>query len=640
MDISRIIKRYQYVSFDVFDTLIKRSFAQPQDLFLLIQQYCTDEKLNISCQFAEKRKAAELRANEKTGRTAQLHEIYDELRLDLGDNADRLMALEIQMELDSCIPNPQCVSWLNQCVAAGKTVVLISDMYLPAQIIAKMLEKCGIREYKTLFVSCEFGTRKRDGSLFRTVLQELHIRSNQLVHIGDNWRSDFITPLSMGIKAIKVENDQQRLAETPGNIDSRDRLAYRTLKACIRNCSYGMTEYERQGCEILGPMLYGFMQWLARQMRQDGVSDVYFMSRDGYIMQHAFDELKINNINAHYLYCSRRAYQVPLLWRHSKFEEVIQPFLHADRMTLRSFLLRIGLEPDKYAEVVKSFGLNLDHVYEKGAFYHSKEIMDFYGAIRADAEKNSKEEYDSLRSYLCALQMPKKIAVVDIGYHGTMQKALMELIREEHWDIEVMGYYVGISPDAGLVRTGEIRAKGYLYDLDSGASHWEQTQKGIALFELQFLAPHGSVKRFTLQNGISEPVFDEFEYVDSENQKIHEMAIIREYQAGALSFVKYMASVIPNGIRVDPEIAVFAFEQLLTQPTFEQARLWGDFRIVNYTYSYLAAPQRLPYYLLHPKQFRKEFLECYWKIGFMRRLFRVPLPYNRIYTMLKGFYRK
>lgn len=641
MNIPQIIDRYQYISFDVFNTLINRSFAQPYDLFLVMQQYCTDEKMDIPDHFAEKRKEAELRINEKIGRPARLQEVYDELRQELGDNTDRLMTLEIRMELDSCTPNPQCVGWFNQCIAAGKFVVLISDMYLPAQIIAKMLEKCGIHGYRRLFVSCEFGTRKRDGSLFRTVLNELHIHSGELIHIGDNSQSDFFAPLAMGIMAVKVGNDQRRMCKTPYGIDSKNKLIYRTLRACIRNCSYGMTEYEKQGCKIFGPLLYGFTQWLVRQLQMDGINDVYFMSRDGYMIKRAFDELKNDNINTHYLYCSRRAYQVPLLWRYSKFEEVIKPFQHADRMTLRSFLLRIGLDPSMYVEVANRLGLDFDYVYEKRTFYSSKEIINFYNIIRTDAEENSKREYDTLCSYLCALQMPKKIAVVDIGYHGTMQRALIELIKEKQWDIEVVGYYVGVSPDAVYVRTGELRAKGYLYDLDFGSDRWEQIEKGVALFELQFLASHGSVIRFILQNGVSVPELDEFEYENSTNQIVNEMEIIKEYQSGAISFVKYMFSVMPlNAIHVSPEVAIYAFEQMQTRPTFEQAQLWGNFRFVNYTYSYLAVPRHLTYYLLHPKQFRKEFLVCNWKIGFMRRLFRVPLPYDRIYMTLKNIYKK
>ena len=209
LNLDLFLKKYDYISFDVFDTLIKRSVAMPTDLFFLIEQYCKNTGMNIPSSFAKKRREAEQRASEKKGIAVGLEDIYNELRGDYGAATDELKELELRFELDGCKPNPPCAELLHRCVEAGKIVVLISDMYLPSAFIGKMLEKCHIRGYKKLYVSCEMGARKGDGSLFRDVIKELDIHPEQLFHIGDNWKGDFLRPISIGIKAAHIDRGQR-----------------------------------------------------------------------------------------------------------------------------------------------------------------------------------------------------------------------------------------------------------------------------------------------------------------------------------------------------------------------------------------------------------------------------------------------
>ena len=372
------IPKSKYVSFDVFDTLIKRSVARPVDLFLLMEDHLGKVHPGVPADFAKKRREAELQANRKTGRQVELRRIYDELRGEYGLYTDEMMAMEVQLELSGCQPNLQCVELLDRCAAAGKTVILISDMYLPSAVISEMLEKSGVRGYQKLYVSCELGAQKSDGSLFRVVLDDLKIDRRDLTHVGDNRRGDYLVPLSMGIRAVWLRNGQKRVCKVPKTVKPEDELVYRTLKACIRNCSQGMNEYEKQGCEIFGPLLFGFTQWLAARLREDGITDVYFLARDGYMLMRAFAELGLSGIDTHYLYCSRRSYQVPMMWMHPDFEDVTRPFRYAKSLTLRSLLSRVGLEPDEYIEKANSFGLQMDRIYGKETIYTSDEIRAFY----------------------------------------------------------------------------------------------------------------------------------------------------------------------------------------------------------------------------------------------------------------------
>ena len=630
---------HQYISFDIFDTVIRRSVAVPSDIFRLMESAGGESLAG----FARMRMEAEARCREKTGRPVKLAEIYDELRDSLGARADELMAREVQMELDGCRPNEPWASLCRECIGAGRTVVMVSDMYLPAAVIGQMLDRCGIRGYKKLYVSCEEGARKSDGSLFRVVLRELDIRPPQLLHIGDNRRSDVIRPMAMGIRVRQMKSRQKEMCAVPKSIPADETLMYRTLSVCIENCTEGAPEYEKQGAAIFGPILLGFAQWLGDRLRQDGITDVYFMARDGYTMKQAFDILETTGFCTHYMYCSRRSFVVPMLWKHSSMEGVMRAYSWTTLtgMNMRRFLQKVGLAPEAYAQSARDFGIEMDRRYYKGAFFRDDSVRAFYETVREDVERNSRREYEALLAYIRSFDMRGTIAVVDIGYHGTMQNALQELLKEAGIDVRVKGYYAGLRYNAALVREGRIDADGYLYSVGKNEGGFERYSKFIGIFETLFLAPHGSVWRFELENGTARPVFEDYEYDDPEGQLIDEKALVRGHQAGALELVGYIHDVFgKNAPVVDPETAIYRLKRLGQAPTLREARTWGDVRFFNSGVLYLARPKKLRTYLAHPKALTRDFLALGWHIGFMRRLLLLPLPYDRIFELMRKAYHK
>ncbi len=638
--VSSWLPESEYVSFDVFDTLIKRSVAMPADLFLLIEQYCVSIGKEIPKEFAKKRREAEEYVCKKRGAQGCLDDIYDVMRDEFGAYTDELKAIELRLEMDGCRPNPSCAELLRRCLEAGKTVVLISDMYLPAAFIGKMLEKCGIGGYEKIYVSCEMGAQKGDGSLFRAVLNDLNIHPRQLFHIGDSWKGDLLRPLSMGIKVWHVDRGQKQLCKCPKHLPEEAAFSYRTLQACIRNCSQGMTENEKRGCRLFGPQLYGFAQWLLARLREDDIHDVYFMARDGYTLKQAFDELGTDDISTHYLYCSRRSFQVPLMWKHPQFDDVISLFAFINKMTVRTLLSKLGLTADDYEDQMRAYDLEPDCLYERGEIFSDGRVRAFYNSIQADVEQNSREEYEALVSYLRALNMAEKIAVVDIGWHGTMQYALERIIESEGWKIGVKGYYVGILVEGNIIREKRIQAKGYLFDQDKG----QKLREGLYIWcpiEMQYLGNHGSVKRFVIEEGESHPVFYPYEYEKDKGQKVDEAAIMGAYQSGAAQFVRYLLSAFPFGsFEVSTDAAVHDFMWQGLKPTLKDAYFWGNMFYFDYENSYVARPKCIWYYLIHWKELRNDFLSCGWHIGFMRRLFLIPLPYDKIYFAMKKAYKR
>lgn len=206
MNINKIIKKiskYDVISFDIFDTLIERKVNNPVDIFYLTGCEFFDEDGAII--FKSARIAAERNAREKskTGEVT-LDEIYECLEGYDEKQKNNFIKTEQEIELEACNQKAEIISIYKWAIENGKIVILISDMYLPKKQIIQMLYKCGIQQYKYLYVSNEYLKNKLTGRLFDIAVEELEIDKKKMIHIGDSIKADWIGARKVGIDSILI----------------------------------------------------------------------------------------------------------------------------------------------------------------------------------------------------------------------------------------------------------------------------------------------------------------------------------------------------------------------------------------------------------------------------------------------------
>ena len=112
---------------------------------------------------------------------------------------------EINAELKVCKANKPALDFFNACKESGKRIIIISDMYLDRSAISTLLQNCGYNlDGVNVYVSSEYGLTKRSGNLFKKVLELEGVKVNEVLHIGDNLRSDVIRPRLIGMKSVLV----------------------------------------------------------------------------------------------------------------------------------------------------------------------------------------------------------------------------------------------------------------------------------------------------------------------------------------------------------------------------------------------------------------------------------------------------
>lgn len=614
----KIIDKYEYVSFDIFDTLIKRNLPKPSSLFVLIQKKY-EQKYNCQLQnWKEIRIEAERKArNASQNEEITLDEIYNYINLDI-KKRQIIKQLEIETEIDICEKNIQIYELYEYCRKQGKKIIITSDMYLDKKVIEKILQKNDVI-YEALFLSSELKKTKRTGNLFKYVLKTLKITNKQIVHIGDNKKSDYIRAKKLGISAIKIQEANQLFYYNKIDIRDNDKFEYDCLSAFINNHMDDTKDYYwRCGYETFGPLLYGYTKWLDDEFKEKKYDHIYFLSRDGYIMQKAYNLIHPDN-STKYIYASRRALLVPTIWMYKDLNEILKNMLLPREITVKAFLKKLGLKPEKYKETIEKYQYTLEQKIDIEKLQNGD--IEFYKEIEEDIYKNSKKEYQNLLQYYHSIEFKGNVAIVDIGWYGNMQQALENIKKFAKLDVNIHGYYVGIVPDSKKQLINNM--KGYLFEKDKEDLYLKEKFFN-SIFELIFLAHHGSVKNYTDNVKNVELYQYEYENVDTDKN-------IQEFQNGALRFIQdYLENGIHKYITINEHIAMYSLLELGNRPKKIDIKKFGNMKFYDDDYHYINQAKSLGYYILHIKQFKHDLNVSRWKTAFLKSIFKINMPYYEI----------
>lgn len=485
------VSEYKSVSFDVFDTLLKRNVQKPTDVFRVL------EHSNPSLEgFAEARIKAEEKARKKsTYEEVTLDEIYVELRND-GFLAAVSPADELNAEAELLTVNQPIKEVYDYFLSSGKDIYIISDSYLPRDFICSILERLGYTDYKKLYVSSEWRKTKSIGSLYGLVLSENNINPSDLIHIGDSIKSDYVVPKKKGISAIHIPSN---ITGRTGYKHEAESLQMACMKAFIDNTiSSDGDSYYHFGYECFGPFLWGFSHWLIKNCEEQNINRIFFFSRDGWIMKRAFDFVnKDASLMSVYLEVSRRSLRIPTLWMDLEFDSVIK-MIGAKLIPLVSIFDGVGLDINYYGELIKKYGFDKETVFDRKDALNNTNLRALFEELKPDIISVSKREYETLKGYIEQNNLSGKFAIVDIGWSGSMQRYLVQTLGKIGINCDIYGYYTGVAAfyTRNTDAAPDMKMKGYLFDFMNDKNSHDVRSCFVGLFESIFLERGGSVKNY------------------------------------------------------------------------------------------------------------------------------------------------
>lgn len=607
---------HKVVSFDVFDTLIKRNVPAPQDVFMILERRYR-QIFGKAKDISDLRQEAENTASARMAfKEVNLQEIYDAMAEVDQQERQWLMEEEVRIEHTVCQRSYKMGKVYDWCIAHKIPVILVTDMYLPGNVISELLCEAGYKGWRHLYISAERRANKADGTLFDIVLREEHLRPEELLHIGDSLRGDYLTPHRIGTQAVLLENKCGRRFLNRHQFYEEEKnghLSYRIVDSLIKNNIEQYRDfYQRLGYAVVGPILYGYCKWLYEQVKRSHIKKVFFLAREGYFLKRGFDLLGCEDIASEVIQVSRISVTRPLLHKAERMDELLKLLDFNRDYSIEKVLNCCKLDEKAIEIYLKENGLNkTDSILTLSADKKRK----FFEYIKPMIDNISHEQEICLRGYLSRFDFSGTVAICDVGWLGTIQNALQKMFL----DVSMVGYYVGKKE---MENKQKVNSFGFLFDQKVNQDIFQTVISTADLFELFFLSTSGSADYYSRHDGkfiCNESAYEQ----DEESAK----AIIR-LQDAACDFIrdfKHMDDALH--IDVDAYTSSAGYQSFIERMDNASIKELKIFSFLNMNKRTLVAAHGLGWYVIRPRVFVKEYLNSGCRALFLRSVFKIPLPY-------------
>lgn len=560
------------LSLDCFDTLLWRAVHCPRDVFAEIDLPggAVEQR-----GWAEKSAAARARSIESR-HEIHLSEVYRRLhpRADAATVAQAVEA-ELALEARHCFAFAPTVQLIRAAKIRGLRVILVSDMYMrEAELRALLTAAAGpelLGWIDHVFVSADHGTGKgRD--LFGVVMQTLGLRPDEIVHLGDNERADYLAPQRAGIFAYHLlqfdaDADQRLRLEAAAAmmIDSAARVRKPVMQ--LHRASVALREEadpaHALGHDVLGPAFHAFAQWTKAELDRASAAlgrpvKPLFMLRDGYMPHLCFDAL-YPEAGAKAVEISRFvAARAGLIDAEALAEHVGE---WIDRIPLATLGRQLLLGGHEMARFEKLRGNAQKAEFRKAVLGHE---------LRAKILQRAATFGAKLEAHLRAagVEQGDAVMLVDLGYNGSVQNMIAPFL-EQRMGLTVSGRYLLLREEqfSGLDKAGMI----------SAASHDNRTLHAfttcVGMVEQLCTVSQGSTVDYAVDG---TPVRE------ASDLKAGQNATRDAVQAGALAFVRAEGQAFHRAPASDDlparvSGATAALARLMFLPTASEVALFARF---------------------------------------------------------------
>lgn len=625
-DMIPVMNGADIISFDIFDSLVRRDVPSPESVHHLVEREFFLRTGRRFPDYFDKRTQAEVSARiHASGREITLREIFEEMDSIPVNDRNLFMHLEQEMEYEVCCADPEMKQVFDKAKKAGKHIVITSDMYLPESIIKKILEKCGYQGYERLYLSSSYGVTKASGQLYQHLLHDCRNKSENIIHIGDNVKSDFLKAGRSGITPLLIRERKHILRfHAAGKQDSPETACFRSFLANHKP-SAGQDLAVSIGYEVLGPLLWGYCRWLKMQAEFYGSKKIFFLSREGNLLKRAYEELYSPPAGSvAYLHVSRQALQIPLLSFCGGFHELcdrIRPLMRIHDLKSVGDVCHLG---HAYEEKLSSLSLKP----EDDIFDIPENVQeDYFHLVMELGRDYFYEQYELVRTCLRQEGLSGDVILSDIGWQGTMQQALSQYCRN---DTVLRGCYMGCWNPPSESGYSALFRRGYLTEPGQNRDMELLLRFSCDIVETLFSSPEGSVAAYAADKDKVIPILRTDE-LNGPNREF-----IRQVQEYALIFLRDIKrSHMDRNPGFSDTFASSGLRCLLMKPSLHTVKHFKDYSFLDGTLRSILPEHSSVWYLFHPRRLISDFEKSSCKLFFLKDLLKLPLPYFRFLKLLR-----
>jgi len=504
------VDSYETISFDMFDTLLVRRTHDPDLVKNATTKYIVKlaEEKGVWATFnlvESTRNSIEAEHRKVNGADHPDHEanyiqfMPEVLKSIFGSNyseklLEKVTAYELKMESAFLVVRADFVTLLDELQTMGKRLFLLSDMYLPGDMLKTLLADKKLDHYfEAIVSSADSFKAKASGAGFTLLENNYSLDKNTWLHIGDNAWSDGKQASEFGISSYLISDPLEKK-----RLDLAKRYDFLGSKQMVwagRNIQQLMLPLDADNAEVSelygdGYQLFSYIfGTMMLKMKDDadnkGIKKLYFCAREGWLLKQCWEIMapilwpaEYKQYELHYLYVSRlslaKASRANAGLSFVDIENALRPINNRDFTDVARIY---GLDIELIKPFLKKHGLQIDS--DISAISRTKETLEKLYLLLEDEsfndliKKQAQDSNKALCNYLSSEGFFEQkehgintVGLIDIGWVGTIQSYLVEAVSHRADKPVVQGYLMSsVAAKASLYpETQYSHIKGLIYD--------------------------------------------------------------------------------------------------------------------------------------------------------------------------------
>ena len=442
------------ISFDIWDTIIKRK-CHPEEIKLATARYIVlkyedklKEKYKDTYEILKKRdeiEAEECKKNNANGfdEECRILDVFKILEEEIFEEdvkiEEELLKEEIEEEKRTIYINPEILPIFEKY--KDLKMYCISDFYMSADSLKELLDYLDLPvKIEKIYSSADYLLNKRTGNLYKKAEEELNVKPENHIHVGDNQYSDIEMAKSLGIETIKTTKQEFNFIPEKGRNFEFD-------LSCVKK--EGKTKEERlfnTGVD-LAPLLYFFGYSIVEYAIKNKINKVYYATREGETFIKIHELIKENNPfgielpDCDIIEVSRMATFSASLKEFS-IAELLRLWSQYRAQSMKALFKTMAIDIENYKSYLGKYDLNPEeNIIEPWFDLRVQNLCadkGFVEKIQKDLDRKKSEllEYFETKKNIKNDETP--MFMVDIGWRGTIQDNLAHIFTKK----EIGGYYL------------------------------------------------------------------------------------------------------------------------------------------------------------------------------------------------------
>lgn len=577
------------ISFDIWDTIIKRR-CHPEEVKLHTAKYIIlkyESKLRGKykdiyeiLKIRDEIEAKVCKDNKENGADdeCRIENVFKELQKEIFENkiediSEELVKEEVEQEKRVIYINPEILPIFEKY--KDLKMYCISDFYMGADLLKELLDYLELPvKIEKIYSSADYLLNKKTGNLYKKAEEEIGIKPEEHIHVGDNQYSDIEVANKLGIETIKITKTEFDFVPERGR---RFNFDLNTVKKENKN---EKNRIFNSGVD-LAPLLYFFGYSIVEYAIKNDIDKVYYQTREGETFIKIHELIKENNPfgvklpECDTMEVSRMATFSASLKEFS-ISELLRLWSQYRTQSMNALFKTLAIDIAKYKGFMEKYDIDIkEDIVDPWFDIRIQKLCadeDFKQKIQIELDRKREELVQYFEEKKGIVNNADPIFVVDIGWRGTIHDNLAHIFTNKI----IGGYYLTLYDFYNLQPKNTYKIS-YLNDKNIKNN---EVASMITLLEWIYNPGTGSVVEYKDGNAIRKAKDKETEIVKKYIKPLQEgmlegAKIINEYMKyhpyEAEETKKYVYTLIKNVKAKPSKELVEAYYSMVFNDTFGTA---------------------------------------------------------------------